>query len=294
MTMNHVPSKIVLSPELEQFADSDKISANKGNYREFDWNPDVHEQRALERVREMLLGINLSHATASEPDSIRRDGILPFDNLVGKCDWRSQTHVLDESLGLHRYTFFHWGAFHPTQNGRFIFPVNTREVLLSPNTIVTPHDINATMFSYMGTSTNLLDEGGRERLDGYLDTILSGSDWVDVIARRSLRYMQRASSRDSYPIKNHVDMGEIKHLGAVSPRLIGEPIDIYDEQAMHPIWRSMIENDGVTVSYVTNALNAAERGFSKSDKDKLPHEIGADSKKSRRLWQEILNIAQKS
>lgn len=103
--MNHVPSKIVLSPELEQFADSDKISANKGNYREFDWNPDVHEQRALERVREMLLGINLSHATASEPDSIRRDGILPFDNLVGKCDWRSQTHVLDESLGLHRYTF---------------------------------------------------------------------------------------------------------------------------------------------------------------------------------------------
>jgi hypothetical protein len=56
----------------------------------------------------------------------------------------------------------------------------------------------------------------------------------------------------------------------------------------------MIEENGVTVSYVTNALEAQERGFSKSDKDKLPHEIGADSEKSRRLWQEILSIAQKS
>ena len=140
----------------------------------------------------------------------------------------------------------------------------------------------------------MLDEEGQKRLNKYLDTILSGSDWVDVIARRSLRYMQRASSRDSYPIKNHTDMGEVKHLGAVAPQLLGEPIDVYDEEALHPIWRSMIEENGVTVSYVTNALDAEERRFSKSDKDKLPHEIGANSEKSRRLWREILSIAQKS
>lgn len=159
---------------------------------------------------------------------------------------------------------------------------------------MTPRDINATMFSFMSTEASALDEDGRERLNNYLDTALSGGDWVEVIARRSLRYMQRASNRDSFPIKNHTDVGEVKYLGAVSPHLLGEPIDVYDEEVLHPIWRSMIEENGVTVSYVTNALEAQERGFSKSDKDKLPHEIGADSEKSRRLWQEILNIAQKS
>ena len=286
--------KMILAPELEQFTDSDKIAANKSNYPEFDWIPDIHEQRALERVRDMFLDIKLSHATASDPSSIRRDGILPHANLNNKSDWRSQTHTLDESLDLNYYTFFHWGAFHPTQNGRYIFPVDTREVLLSPNTIVTPYDINATMFSFMSTEASTLDEDGRERLNNYLDTALSGIDWAETVARRSLRYMQRTASRDSYPIKNHTDMGEIKHLGAVSPQLLGEPVDIYDEEAMYPIWRSMIEENGVTVSYVTNAIDAEERGFSKSDKDKLPHEIGADSERSRRLWQEILNIAQKS
>ena len=150
------------------------------------------------------------------------------------------------------------------------------------------------MFSFMSTEAGVLDEDGQERLKKYLDTILSGNDWVDVIARRSLRYMQRTSSRDAYPIQNHADMGEVKHLGAVSPQHMSEPVDIYDEDALHHIWRSMIEENGVTVSYVTNALDAEERGFSKSDKDKLPHEIGADSEKSRRLWREILNIAQKS
>lgn len=296
MSLHHESPKTVVPPELEQFIDSDKITANKANYREFDWSPDRHEQEALERIRNMFLDIDLSHATASIPERLQRDGILPIDQLVdkGRYDWRSQTHTLDESLGLHRYAFFHWGAFHPTQNGRYIFPVDTREVLLSPNTIVTPRDINATMFSFMSTEASALDEDGRERLNNYLDTALSGGDWVEVIARRSLRYMQRASNRDSFPIKNHTDMGEVKYLGAVSPHLLGEPIDVYDEEVLHPIWRSMIEENGVTVSYVTNALEAQERGFSKSDKDKLPHEIGADSEKSRRLWQEILNIAQKS
>ncbi len=294
--MHHEVSKVVLSPELERFVDSEKIVANKGNYREFEWKPDVHEQKALERVREMLLGINLSHATASNPEAIQRDGILPFDVLRSNSgyDWRSQTHALDESLGLHRYTFFHWGAFYPTQNGRYVFPVNSRDILLSPNTIVTPRDISATMFSSMDIEADELNRAGRERLDNYLDTVLSGSDWVDVVARRSLRYMQETPNRDSFPIKNHTDMGEIKQLGAVPPKSIGEPIDLYEEQTMHPIWRSIVENNGVTVPYVTNALDAEQRRWSKSDKDKLPHEIGADSKKSRKIWEEILCIAQKS
>lgn len=56
----------------------------------------------------------------------------------------------------------------------------------------------------------------------------------------------------------------------------------------------MIEESGVAVSYVTHALEAEEYGLSKSDKDKLPHEIGADIEKSRQLWRKILDIAQKS
>lgn len=296
MLLHHEFPKTELSPELEQYADPGKIAANKSNYSEFDWSPDLHEQKALERVREMFLGINLSHATASIPERLQRDGILPIDQLVdnGRKDWRSQTHALDVSLGLHRYAFLHWGAFHPTQNGRYVFPVDAREVLLSPNTIVTPRDINSTMFSFIGTEAGALDETGQERLNRYLDNVLSGSDWVEVIARRSLRYMQRNSSRDCYPISNHTDMGEIKHLGAIPPQLLSDPVDIYDEEVLHPIWRSMIEENGVTVSYVTNAIHAAERGHSKSDKDKLPHEIGADTEKSRKLWQEVLRIAQKS
>lgn len=295
MSLHHESPKTVLSPELEQFTDSDKIAANKANYHEFDWTPNRHEQEALERVRNMFLDINLSHATASNPERLQRDGILPFDQMVdtGRNDWKSQTFPLDQSLGLHRYVFFHWGAFYPTWYGHHVFPIDSRKVLLSPNTIVTPDDLSAQMLP-MNSEASALDEHEQERLNRYLDTILSGSDWVEVIARRSLQYMQRSCGYDSYPVKHRTDMGEIKHLGTISPQLLGDWVDINNEDAKHSIGRIMIEENGVTVPYVTNALDTEEQDPSKSNNNKLPHEIGADSEKSRRLWQEILNIAQKS
>ena len=287
-----------LPPEMESFIDPDKIASNVDNYPEFRWTPDAHEQRALRIVRKNLLDINLTHATASKPEHLRLDGILPFANLVdtGRYDWRSQTLALDESLGLHRYAFMHWGAFHPTQNGRYIVPVNAREALLSPNTIVTPRDISNGMFSFMDTAARDLSEEGQTRLSNYLDKIVTGSDWADIVARRALRYMQRTPDPSLYRIKNHANMGEIKHYGTISPSSVnGEVIDIRDPESLHPIWRSMIENNGVAVSYVTNALEAHEQyGYVGNDKDKLPHEIGADIEKSRKLWRNILDIAQKS
>ena len=175
MSLHHESPKTVLSPELEQFTDSDKIAANKANYHEFDWTPDRHEQEALERVRNMFLDINLSHATASNPERLQRDGILPFDQMVdtGRNDWKSQTFPLDQSLGLHRYVFFHWGAFYPTWYGHHVFPIDSRKVLLSPNTIVTPDDLSAQMLP-MNSEASALDEHKQERLNRYLDTTLPG------------------------------------------------------------------------------------------------------------------------
>lgn len=294
MSIDNGNPRIILPAELESFVDSDRISANKNNYREFDWNPDRHEQKALDIVRENLLGIDLSHATASNPESIASDGILPFADLASKQDWRSQTFALDRSLGLHHYTFLHWGAFHPTQNGRYVIPVSGREILLSPKTIATPHDINETMYRFMENDAQALEGQARQFLDGYLDSIVSGSDWVDIVARRSLKHMMQTRNPDVYRIRNHKSMGEIKHYGVVQPSLLGETIDVRDEEAMHPLWRSMIDDNGVAVSYVTNAIEAEERGHSGSDKDKLPHEIGANIEKSRKLWRTILDIAQKS
>ena len=287
-----------LPPEMEQFIDPDKIASNVDNYAEFGWTPDAHEQKALELVRDSFLDIDLTHATASEPERLQRGGIQPFADLAdaGRYDWRSQTHTLDASLGLHRYTFMHWGAFHPTQNGRYVIPIDTRKVLLSPNTIVTPNDINNGMFSFMDTAAQDLSEEGQKRLNNYLDKIVSGNDWVDIVARRALRYMQRTHDQSLYRIKNHANMGEIKHYGVIPPSSTsGEVIDIHDPESLHPIWRSMIENNGVAVSYVTNGLEAHEQyGYVGNDKDKLPHEIGADIEKSRKLWRNILDIAQKS
>lgn len=295
--MEHLPKvipKASIPLDLERFIDPDRISVNAINYPEFDWSPDIPEQKALELVRENFLDINLSHATASDPESLRREGVLPMSDLAGSRadDWRSQTLPLDKSLGLDQYTFMHWGGFYPTQNGRYILSINARDVLLSPNTIVTPYDINSTMFRYTDMEADELPADGKERLRDYLDKIVLGSDWVDIVSRRALKRMQTTRDSSLYLIKQPEDLGEVKHYGKLEPASINnEVFDARDIESLHPIWRSMVEERGVAVPYITNAIEACDYGYTMSDKDKLPHEIGADVERSRKIWRKILDIA---
>ena len=298
--MEHLPKeapKVSIPPDLERFIDPDRISANARNYPEFNWNPDISEQKALELVRENFLNINLSHATASNPNRLRCEGVSPMSDLAESRadDWRSQTLPLDKSLGLDQYTFMHWGGFYPTQNGRHILSINARDVLLSPDTIVTPHDINSTMFRYMDMEADELPADGKECLHDYLDKIVLGSDWTDIISRRALKRMQTARDPSLYLIKQPGALGEVKYYGKLEPSSINnEVFDARDIESLHPIWRSMVEENGVAVPYITNAIEARDHGYTTSDKDKLPHEIGADIEKSRKLWRKILDIAQSS
>ena len=288
MSESHELSETSLPSKMESVIDPEKVLSNKYNYSEFSWNPDIHEQRALARVREMFLNIELSHATASDPKLLQAEGIIPPSDLTDRQDWRSQTSRLDKSLGLDNYTFLHWGAFHPTQNGRYIFPVETRDILLSPETIVTPYDIYSTMCTYMMNADDIraIDEKGQKRLKEYLKTIVPGKDWVDIIARRALRRMQCADDKSVYKVRSHSDLGEIKHLGAISPATLHEPIDIHDQQTMYSKWLSLLENNGLAVSYITNMLEFG------STEDKTT--LQASLNKSRKLWRKILDIAQKS
>lgn len=279
---------ISLPSKLESVIDPEKVLSNKYNYHEFNWNPDIHEQKALEYIKKMFLDIELSHATASDPKFLQTEGIIPPSDLSDKQGWRSQTGNLDESLGLDHCTFLHWGALHPTGNGRYIFPVEARDILLSPETIVTPYDIHSTMCTYMMNTDDIraLDEEGQRRLNEYLETIVPGKDWVDIIARRALRRMQYTDDKSVYKVRSHSDLGEIKHLGAISPTSLHKPIDIYDKQTMYSKWLSLVENNGLAVSYITNTLE-----FGSAD-DKAELQTSLD--KSRKLWHKILDIAQKS
>ncbi len=294
MSIGHEVSKVVIPPEMEQFTDPDKIAANKNNYPELsEWKPDRHEQEALKHVREMLLDIKLSHATRPENlESIQNNGIVPCSELQNEEEAQvsSNTFEIDKLFGLHHYGFFYWGAFHETEYGDFVFPVDTRKILLSPNTIVTPHDIFTITYGFREVST--LDERDMEYIQTeYIDTIVSGSDWVDVVARRALRHMiHESTNRDYYPIPYAASMGEIKHLGVVPSQHIGEPVNIWDSQAIHPIWRSMLAKNGVTVATVTRTLEALWDW----DEYSLPYEIGPSIRKSRKKWRKILDIAQKS
>lgn len=288
MSKSHELPAISLPSKMESVIDPEKVLSNKYNYPEFNWNPDIHEQKALARVREMFLNIELSHATASDPKLLQTEGIIPPSDFTDRQDWRSQTGKLDKSLGLDHCTFLHWGALHPTGNGRYIFPVEARDILLSPETIVTPYDIHSTMCTYMMNTDDIraLDEEGQRRLNEYLETIVPGKDWVDIIARRALRRMQHADDKSVYKVRSHSDLGEIKHLGAISPTSLHEPIDIHDQQTMYSKWLSLLENNGLAVSYITNMLEFG------STEDKTA--LQASLNKSRKLWRKILDIAQKS
>lgn len=288
MSKTHELPAMSLPSKMESVIDPEKILSNKYNYPELNWNPDIHEQRALARIKETFLNVELSHATASDPKLLQTEGIIPPSDLTDRQDWRSQTGKLDESLGLDHCTFLHWGALHPTRNGRYIFPVEARDILLSPETIVTPYDIHSTMCTYMMNTDDIraLDEEGQKRLKEYLKTVVPGKDWVDIIARRALRRMQHADDKSVYKVSYHSDLGEIKHLGAISPTSLREPIDIHDQQTMYSKWLSLLENNGLAVSYITNILEFG------SAEDKTALQASLD--KSRKLWRKILDIAQKS
>lgn len=293
MTQAETIYSVQLPDQLAQYIDGQKLIENAAGYPEMQRELSTGETSAIELVKKQLLAVDLSHGTPGNADVIASDGIRPEASMTASCDWRSGAHPLDRSLGLDNYTFMRWGAFQPSGYGRRVLAINTPDILLSPKTIVSPRDINDTLFAYAGTPAPELPPQGLDKLNAYLDSLVTGVDWVEITARRALHRMMTVPNQSVYRIRNPSDLGEVKHHGSIASSSIHPRwIDTKESEAMHAKWREMLEFSGVAVSYVTNALDQQDLGQPKlSGNDKLPHEIGADIEQSRKLWSTIIEIA---
>lgn len=285
-----VNNKINLPPHLAKYTDEERITQNAERYPEMQRELTSGEKLGVEVVKRRLLKLPLSHSTKADFQKIEQSGIHTFTTISQDPNNGHSTLALDESLGLGEYVFMHLGGIQKKSYGRKHVLVDPAAVFESPNTIVTPFDINDTAFRYVDAPIESLDDKGKEIVEAYLDSMVTGKAWLDIIARRALQKMLR---NDKIPLihslKSTAEFGEIKHYGNITPDILIGFVD--DEEGEHHHWREMLAL-GFAPSPVANALDMEYRGLpSPSSYDKLPEDIGVDRAIPHAAWAEVLAIA---
>ncbi len=272
-----------IAPELLAYLDPEKLAENRGNFEEFGVKLSPEGERRLQIIEEVLLQLPLNHGSRHEIDSLVPARDLPSDHST-------HTYILDQSLGLDRYTFLHWGVPEWSIYGRNIFLFDAR-ILLDPKTIVTTYDIGQGGLADESAFEDL-DPETRERLQGYFDHALSGSDWLELQARRILIDYREAKKRhlDSgktmedfhyhYVIDSPAALGEVKHLG----RLDGDSIIGRTSKSQ---WKDYYK-DLYSLGLAYNNVEWARKD--RLSVDPTPEDCGVDYEKSGRFWIEKLEL----
>lgn len=269
----------VMPKELSRYISPDQILENAANHHEMqrDYTPSQHV--AITAIKDMLLDVPLTHGTRKPFESFVNDGILP-EIEIDKTIHLTHTRDFDRAIGMNRYTFMSWGDFRNTQYGTSVISLDTRKILPSSHTIVTPYDINGPMFNYLDSHPNALDSEGTLKFDAYLSSIVSGDDWLEIVSRRYINRVLSGSTVVVQPLKN---MGEIKHFGTVpSEYITGLASSRSDHQAK---WKGLLEQ-----GFMADPVESALFGSS-SDYDRTPEQLGADMDKSKAAWAKVIDLA---
>lgn len=267
-----------LAPELLPYVNADKLHANRENYPELMIALSPENVRRLGVIQEVLLRIPLNHGSQEQLT------VLTPAHLLDQ-DVQTHTYALDKSLGLDRYVFFLWGVPEWGMYGGEI-TLFSAAILLDPATIVTPYDIGIGGYADKGAYESL-DPALRQQIQQeYFDKLLTGSDWLELIARRLLIDYTKAkrahrnnggdldSFRYHYLIHAPAEWGEIKHLGEIG----SDQITGYTSKATWQQYYAQLYAHGVAYQNV----DYAAKGWSSTDP--TPLECGIDTEQTGRFW----------
>lgn len=270
------PSKINLPPELQKYVSVKKLEQNFSLYPEMQLELSGEQKRKVKIIKNTLLQLPLVHATKKPFE--KGVPIVPTIDLPEGA--RSHTFGLDKSLGLDKYTFFHWGVPARSDHGTHFLLVNP-SLLQSPNTIVTPCDIGD--IALVGNDPfDKVEKDKKERYQKeYLDKMVSGENWVEINARKVLKSIE--GGNPFYGL-NRNTLGEVKHLGPVSADLITTQISFEDLQYHY----KFLYEHGFSIPNIEQERRLYLRLGIRNGADPLPEECGIDYEEAAEFWDKSL------
>lgn len=249
------------------------LEANAATYPELQVDIDPGREHRLRAVRSALLKLPLIHTTFGDLESAQRDGIQVFADRPATLYGHS--NPLDESLGLTEYTFMHWGSAEKSPYGRNHIRIDPK-LLLSPRTIVTPHDINSHNFYQDRSFVDTPESAQQNVRDYYFSKMVRGADWLEIVSRRVLASAEKGVP---YTLEPQDALGEVKYHGSLPPDLI---TGVITEGQESDYWRQLLEN-GFVPGPVNRALKFGSRGY-----DPTPEDIGVSRNTPSEYWESLV------
>ncbi len=272
--MPNVDSGMQIPLELAAHVTPTKIAENFSNYPEMQQILSPEQQRRVGLIKGTLSQIPLIHGTGHDLDGL---DILPIGDLPE--GHRGRTHGLDRSLGLHKYTFFNWGLPEKT-SGSTIMLVNP-EILNSPNTLVTGFDIGEIRMVDDTPYDDVKDDVKESYQREYFDKVVTGTQWVEIVARRVLADVE--AGKPFYSLWSKGALGEIKHLGKVDKGAILGKITADDFKSYY----KFLYEHGFSFSNIEHYRELEKRTGVWQGVDPTPEECGIDYDDAAKYWQRL-------
>lgn len=270
-----------ISPGLARFITPAILQQNAQRYEGMGADLTEAEMIKVDRVRKILLSLPLVHTTKSSFAQLKRSGLRPYDNRPRLTVGRST--ALDRSLGMTSYSFMHWGAAEKSVYGRNHLLINP-QVILSANTIVTPGDVGQCVNDWCSTKWEALGTESKSRITAeYFGKVVSGSDWLEITARRLARTVP--VMRYGMPtFRSLAEFGEIKHLGTIDGSHFTGYVSAGSE---HEYWTKQLES-----GFIPGPIARGLEFPGMSPYDIHPDRLGSGLiEKGRAVWRAALDMS---
>ena len=265
---------IQIPPELSTHVSPARIAENFSKYPEMQQPLSPEQQRRVDLIKGTLFQIPLIHGTPHDLDGV---DLLPISELPD--GHRGHTHGLDRSLGLHKYTFFNWGLPEKT-SGRNIMLVNPA-ILNNPNTLVTGFDIGEIRMVNDTPYDEVDDEVKEAYQTRYFDKMVTGTQWVEIVARRVLADVEEG--KPFYSLWSKGALGEIKHLGKVDKSAVMGKITYDDFKSYY----KFLYEHGFSFSNIEHDREWTKKLGYKTSVDPTAEECGIDYDEAAKYWERL-------
>jgi hypothetical protein len=121
------------------------------------------------------------------------------------------TYLLDKQLNLDEYVFMSWGRPHSSYLEQCI--LIDPKILFDEACVVTPQDIADQLRSHKVSLSGVSQMSQLSIIEeAYLSTVVSGKDWLEIIARRYAKEMlENPTLIAPIELTNTFTLGEIKY-----------------------------------------------------------------------------------
>lgn len=270
----------VLPKELLPYVSPQQLIEQGKNHRLMTMELTERQKEQVKRIKAVLLEIPLIHASSHPSLLTGTQDLLPADDLP-KGHY-GHSHTSDRSLGLTRCVFFGWGLAEKGY-GRQILQISPT-LLDSANVFVTPTDIGHIELAEDIPFEEYEPERKERIKKYYFEKMVTGSDWVEITARKILETIEEGES--FFPLRHSYSLGEIKHVGAVPAKYIVGSFPVSDLKSQY---RFLYEH-GFSFTNMEGVRNAFINTGQKQSVDPLHEECGINYEEVSTFWKKRLEI----